>query len=150
MTPNLVCRLVCHLVRSSRQKQPNLGRANQVQLPSWALAILVAPLAYQRYDRISILKSSSFQLHLAYSSHFRMSQINTAALSPSTPAPMSYAEKQAYRRDVLKLPGPVDRWLTSNRRSPWIAFQRDYMLLPDIQSSHVVCFIASVAKKVSN
>ena len=103
-----------------------------------------------RYDRISILKSSSFQLHLTYSSHFRMSQINTAALSPSTPAPMSYAEKQAYRHDVLKLPGPVDRWLTSNRRSPWIAFQRDYMLLADIQSSHVVCFIASVAKKVSN
>ena len=103
-----------------------------------------------QYDRISILKSSSFQLHLAYSSHFRMSQIDTTALSPSTPAPMSYAEKQAYCRNVLKLPGPVDRWLTSNRRSPWIAFQHDYMLLPDIQSSHVVCFIASVAKKVSN
>ena len=37
MTLNLVRRLVHRLVRSSRQKQPNLGRANQVQLPSWAL-----------------------------------------------------------------------------------------------------------------
>jgi hypothetical protein len=66
------------------------------------------------------------------------------------PPTASYAEMQAYRRDVLNLPGPIDRWLTSNRRSPWIAFLRDYMLLPDIQSSHVVCIIQVVRKTVSN
>ena len=81
-----------------------------------------------------------------------MSQINhTTVFGPSTlPSTASYADMQAYRRDVLKLPGPINRWLTSNRWSPWIEFQRDYMLLPDIQSSHVVCFIKFVAKKVSN
>lgn len=80
-----------------------------------------------------------------------MSQIDDTVFGPSTLAlNASYAEILAYRRDVLKLPGPVDRWLTSNRRSPWIEFQRDYMLLPDIQSSHVVCFIEFTAKKVSN
>ena len=39
LSQNLVRRLVRRLVRSSRQKRPNLGRANQVQLPSWALVV---------------------------------------------------------------------------------------------------------------
>lgn len=70
---------------------------------------------------------------------------------PTTLSPTaSYGEMQDYRRNVLNLPGPIDRWLTSNRRSPWVAFLRDYMLLPDIRSSHVVCFIQAVAEEVSN
>lgn len=74
-----------------------------------------------------------------------------AVFGPTTLSPTaSYAEMQAYHRDVLKLPGPVDRWLTSNRRSPWVAFLSDYMLLPDIRSSHVVCYIQAVAQEVSN
>lgn len=78
-----------------------------------------------------------------------MSQIDTTVFGSSPLAlNATYAEMQAYRRDVLKLPGPVDKWLTSNRRSPWIAFQSEYMLLPDIQSSHVICFIEFVAHTV--
>ena len=102
------------------------------------------------YVKISVLKSPFQHSLITYFPEIRMSQTNTV-FGPSTlPSTASYTEMQAYRRDILKLPGPIDRWLTSNRQSPWIAFQRDYMLLPDIQSSHVVCFIASVAKKVSN
>ena len=69
-----------------------------------------------------------------------------SSLSPTA----SYAERQAYRQDVLNLPGPTDRWLTSNRQSPWVAFLHDYMLLPDIQSSHVVCIVQVIHKTVSN
>ena len=46
-------------------------------------------------------------------------------LSPSATEP----ERQAYRRDVLHLPGPVDRWLVTNIRSPRINFLQDYLLL---------------------
>ena len=111
----------------------------------------LANVTIVRYDKISVLKPSPFQHStIAYCPAFRMSQIDTTVFGPSLAPTMSYTEMQAYRRDVLKLPGPVDRWLTSNRQSPWIMFQRDYMLLPKIQSSHIVCFIASVAMKVSN
>jgi hypothetical protein len=34
----------------------------------------------------------------------------TTSLSPN----VTYAERQAYRCDVLRLPGPVDRWLLTN------------------------------------
>jgi len=56
-------------------------------------------------------------------------------LSPSA----TYAERQAYRRDVLHLPGPVDRWLLTNIRSPRIDFLKDYLMLADVKYQYVTC-----------
>ena len=78
-----------------------------------------------------------------------MSEANVFGPSSLSPT-ASYAERQAYCWDVLNLPGPIDRWLTSNCQSPWVAFLRDYMLLPDIQSLHVVCIVWVICKTVSN
>jgi hypothetical protein len=60
-------------------------------------------------------------------------------LSPSA----TEAERRAYRRDVLHLPGPVDRWLVSNIRSPRINFLHDYLLLipEDITDQYVICIV---------
>ena len=60
-------------------------------------------------------------------------------LSPSATEP----ERQAYRRDVLHLPGPVDRWLVTNIRSPRINFLQDYLLLipEDIKNQYVTCIV---------
>ena len=53
----------------------------------------------------------------------------------------TYAERQAYRRDVLHLPGPVDRWLLTNIRSPRIDFLKDYLMLTDVQYQYVTCIV---------
>src|SRR5882762_4457972 len=51
-----------------------------------------------------------------------MSDLGSASdlFGPSLPANATYAERQGYRRDILGLPGPVDRWLTANLRSTYI------------------------------
>jgi len=60
-------------------------------------------------------------------------------LSPSA----TEAERRAYRRDVLHLPGPVDHWLVTNIRSPRINFLQDYLLLipEDIADQYVTCIV---------
>lgn len=58
------------------------------------------------------------------------------------------AERQRYCRDVLKLPGPIDRWLTVNSRSPRIDFLKDYLLLEDVQVEYVDCIVKAVCVKV--
>jgi hypothetical protein len=60
-------------------------------------------------------------------------------LSPSA----TEAERRAYRHDILHLPGPVDRWLVSNIRSPRINFLQDYLLLTpeDIADQYVTCIV---------
>jgi hypothetical protein len=69
-----------------------------------------------------------------------------SSLSPDA----TYAERQAYRRDVLKLPGPIDRWLTVNSRCPRIMYLQDYLLLTDINREYVDCFVESICVKVSS
>jgi hypothetical protein len=61
----------------------------------------------------------------------------TASLSPNA----TYAERQAYRRDVLRLPGPVDRWLLTNIRSPRINFLQDYLMFADVKNEYVICTV---------
>jgi hypothetical protein len=57
------------------------------------------------------------------------------------------AERQQYRCDILKLPGPVDRWLKVNSRSPRIDFLKDYLLLEDVKAEYVDCIVKSVCVK---
>lgn len=73
---------------------------------------------------------------------------NPILFGPAISPNMTYAERQAYRRDILNLPGPVDRWLIANSRSPRISFLRDYLLLTDVKREYVICFIESVRVSV--
>jgi hypothetical protein len=66
------------------------------------------------------------------------------ALSPSA----TYAEQQAYRRDVLCLPGPVDCWLLANIRSPWINFLKDYLMLVNVNNQYVNCIMEIESEEV--
>jgi hypothetical protein len=62
------------------------------------------------------------------------------------------AERTAYRRDILNIPGPIDRWLTTNARSPRISFLQDYLMITAIASEYVVCIVemAQVQRAVSS
>jgi hypothetical protein len=73
-----------------------------------------------------------------------MSDSGPSLFGPSLAPDATYAERQVYRRDVLRLPGPVDRWLTTNSRSPHMAFLQDYLLLADIRQEYVLCFVEYV------
>jgi hypothetical protein len=53
----------------------------------------------------------------------------------------TYAERKMYRENVLKLPGPVDRWLTANSRMPRIMSLRDYLMLTEVQTEYVTCLV---------
>lgn len=68
------------------------------------------------------------------------SDVFGSSLSPDA----TYAERQAYRLDVLKLPGPIDRWLTVNSHCPRITCLQDYLLLTDINREYVDCFVESI------
>lgn len=61
----------------------------------------------------------------------------------------SYAERLAYRENVLNLPGPVDRWLTANSRSPRIAVLQHYLMLTDIETEYVTCLVERECLNVS-
>jgi len=61
----------------------------------------------------------------------------------------TYAERRAYREDVLKLPGPVDRWLTANSRCPRIGFLQNYLLLEEVQTEYVTCVVEREYVEVS-
>jgi hypothetical protein len=71
-------------------------------------------------------------------------EVFSPALSPSA----TYAERQAYRHDVLHLPGPVDRWLLTNIRSPRINFLQDYLMLVDVKNQYVTCFVEIESEEV--
>lgn len=67
---------------------------------------------------------------------------------PSLAPNATFAECKAYR-ESLGLPGPVDRWLTSNMRTTRIAFLRDYLMLIDADGADCVkCLVESVCSKV--
>ncbi|KZP24374.1 hypothetical protein FIBSPDRAFT_888837 [Athelia psychrophila] len=52
---------------------------------------------------------------------------------------LTYAEREAYRRDILNIPSPLDEWLLSNERSPRIAFLKVYLMLGDVEAEYVTC-----------
>lgn len=54
---------------------------------------------------------------------------------------LTYAQREAYRRDVLNIPSPVDQWLLSNARSPRVAFLKVYMMFADVEAEYVTCRI---------
>jgi hypothetical protein len=75
-------------------------------------------------------------------SHLKRNEIVTVSgPTPSLSPSATYAERQAYRRDVLHLPGPIDRWLLSNIRSPRINFLQDYLMLADVKNEYVICTV---------
>lgn len=60
------------------------------------------------------------------------------------------AEREAYRRDVLKLPGPIDQWLLVNSRTPCINFLQPYLMLDhaEMQTEYVTCSVELVIREV--
>lgn len=65
----------------------------------------------------------------------------TSPLSSELTLNLTYAERQVYHHDVLKLPNSVDRWLTANAWAPHINFLQDYLMLADVAAEHIVCFV---------
>src|SRR5882762_5874785 len=75
-------------------------------------------------------------LHFSYLKSNEMTIFGpTMSLSPNA----TYAKRQAYRRDVLHLPGPIDCWLLTNIRSPRINFLQDYLMFADVKNEYVIC-----------
>jgi hypothetical protein len=60
---------------------------------------------------------------------------------------MTYAERKTYRWEVLHLPGPVDRWLVANIRSPRINFLQHYLMSKD-GYGYVTCFVEIESEEV--
>jgi hypothetical protein len=55
--------------------------------------------------------------------------------------------KQLYRSEVLGLPGPTDRWLTTNEHAGNISFLRNYLFLHDLTNiENVLCHIQRVVQ----
>jgi hypothetical protein len=71
-----------------------------------------------------------------------------SAITQLLPQGATFAQRQEYRRVVLKLPGPVDRWLTANSRSPRIDFLKDYLMFEDVRVEYIDCVVESVCVKV--
>lgn len=63
---------------------------------------------------------------------------------------LTYAQREAYRRDVLNIPSPVDQWLVSNARSPRVAFLKVYMMFGDVEAEYVTCRIDMEYETVSH
>lgn len=59
----------------------------------------------------------------------------------------TYAERQTYRWEVLHMPGPVDRWLVANIRSPRINFLQHYLMSED-GCGYVTCFVEIESEEV--
>ena len=66
--------------------------------------------------------------------------------------PDSDALKQLYRQQILGLPSPVDRWLSTNSRTGGtLWFLKDYMYLIDLHCDHNVhCVIQKRKYEVSS
>jgi hypothetical protein len=69
------------------------------------------------------------------------------ALESERRGTMTYAEQQTYRREVLHLPGPVDRWLIANIRTPRISFLQHYLMFKE-EYGYVNCFVEIESEKV--
>jgi hypothetical protein len=62
---------------------------------------------------------------------------------------MTYTEQQMYRQEVLHLPGPVDRWLIANIRSPRINFLQNYLMFEE-GYGYVACSVEIESEEVSS
>jgi hypothetical protein len=71
--------------------------------------------------------------------------------SPAHPIQLRKIDAATYRRDVLNLPGPVDRWLTSNSRDAWAhdVFLHGYLMMDDVHAEQVHCRIERIRNTVS-
>ena len=78
--------------------------------------------------------SDYYNQPLSKPSHLKLEM----SLSPSK---LNTIQRAAYRRDVLKLPGPIDRWLTTNSRSPNMSFLSEYLMMPDTRQQYVLCVV---------
>ena len=86
-----------------------------------------------------------------YGAVLTMTDLNSLSVFGCSLSPnATFLEREAYRRDVLQLPGPVDRWLTFNSRCANINFLRDYMMFSnsDLKAAYVTCFVKCVRIKV--
>ena len=65
----------------------------------------------------------------------------------------TYQQRLAYRENILKLPGPVDRWLTANSRSPRVIVLQNYLMLPgriaEFETEYVTCVVEREYTEVS-
>lgn len=70
---------------------------------------------------------------------------NTFARPRQIPARPRRIRPEEYRRDVLHLPGPIDRWLSANLQmeQAWtnMVFIEDFPELEDIQLNQVTCTV---------
>ena len=66
-------------------------------------------------------------------------------LSPS----VTYVERQAYRHNVLHLPGPIDHWLLANIQSSCINFLQDYLMFADTKYQHIKCIVEIESEVIS-
>lgn len=62
---------------------------------------------------------------------------------------MNFIDREAYRRDILDLPGLVDCWLLANKCMPRMAFQRDYLMVGNVLTDYVTCTVDVTVIKVS-
>ena len=66
------------------------------------------------------------------------------------PRPSHEAIKRMYRTEILGLPGPVDRWLSTNERAGNISFLGNYLYLHDLTNvENVMCRVQRQCDEVS-
>jgi hypothetical protein len=73
--------------------------------------------------------------------------MSISTVFPSLPPNATFAERQEYRRVVLKLPGPIDRWVTANSRHPNAGWVKDFLMLEDAKTG-VDCVVEAVCVMV--
>lgn len=74
--------------------------------------------------------------------------MSISTVFPSLPPNATFAERQEYRRVVLKLPGPIDRWVTANSRHPNAGWVKDFLMLEDAKTEYVDCVVEAVCVMV--
>lgn len=62
----------------------------------------------------------------------------------------THTERQAYLQGVDGFPGPVDRWLIANSRTPRINFLDNYLMLDDPSCEYVTCIVEPRREIVSD
>ncbi|KIM77415.1 hypothetical protein PILCRDRAFT_12053 [Piloderma croceum F 1598] len=73
--------------------------------------------------------------------------MSVSTVIPPLPPNATFAERQEYRRVVLKLPGPVDRWVTANSRHPNASWVKEFLMLEDAKTEYVDCVVEAVCVK---
>lgn len=71
-----------------------------------------------------------------------------SAVGHRLPANATDLQRSLYRRDILKLPGPIDRWLTTVSRATNVRFLETFLMMQDFDAEHVVCLVQVLPFKV--